>query len=368
VVVTGVGACTCLGGAIEGAAAARAGIRRAAEMEAFSYIDESTNDKVPLVAHAIKGVTDGFQGAGRLIRMGILGLEDLLAAAPRLKPQQTSLFLALPLLEPIAVEGASADAPPPPPAPVARPPDQLVAAMLAGGPLEAMAERPRVFTEGRHGALLALQAARAALRERRCESALVGACDTELDEERLARSLAAGRLKTETNPVGFMPGEASAFLLLERQSGSGARGDAGPALVIDEPQLGFEQDSYASERPAVGRALADVAAAALAGLGDAGARAGNVFIDINGEPYRSADWGHAIVRLRAQGLLNDWSDEVSVLSFGEIGAASPVLALVLAARAFARGYARGDTALVLSSDDGGNRGAATLRQERSGAR
>jgi 3-oxoacyl-[acyl-carrier-protein] synthase-1 len=178
----------------------------------------------------------------------------------------------------------------------------------------------------------------------------------------LARALAAGRVKTVTNPVGFMPGEAGAFLLLERQAAAASRGIA-PVLVVVEPSFGLEENSFASERPPLGRGLAGVAAAALGRLRSPGDHRGSVFIDVNGEPYRAADWGQAAVRLLELGLLADWPQEVVAASFGETGAASPLLALILAARSFTRGYSRGDTALVLASDDGGNRGATTLHQD-----
>ena len=61
---------------MEGAAAARAGLLRSAEMETFCYVDPSTKDRIPLVGHAIRGLTEGFQGIGRLIRLGIMGLQE----------------------------------------------------------------------------------------------------------------------------------------------------------------------------------------------------------------------------------------------------------------------------------------------------
>ena len=124
----------------------------------------------------------------------------------------------------------------------------------------------------------------------------------ELDEVRLVRAMAARRLKTRIDPVGFMPGEASAFLLLEARSVAVSRTAPVPPPVIEGDHRSHSRKTLSGLKTGHGDGMAAAAAAALGLIGGAAHRYGIVFSDINGEPYRSADSGHAIVRLRRDGL------------------------------------------------------------------
>src|SRR5688572_3615056 len=94
VAISAVGAATCLGTSVHAAAAARAGIARSQELAVKLDNDETI---VP-VGHPITGLTDGFEGVGRLARIGLAAAEDLQRhiGAIVLPRSRTSLFLALP--------------------------------------------------------------------------------------------------------------------------------------------------------------------------------------------------------------------------------------------------------------------------------
>jgi len=78
VVVTGLGMVSSLGcDVITSCAAARGGITRITEMK-FSALDEGSGEMVPVKGHVIKGIVEGFEGLGRLIRLGAIALRDLL--------------------------------------------------------------------------------------------------------------------------------------------------------------------------------------------------------------------------------------------------------------------------------------------------
>ena len=112
-----------------------------------------------------------------------------------------------------------------------------------------------------------------------------------------------------------------------------------------------------SDQPVTGEALATAVSETLAQLQIE--RFDGVAIgDLNGESWRSQDWGSALVRLGP--LLTDrveWlfpSD-----SLGETGAASAAIAICLGATALARGYAT-DAVLISASAESGAAACAVL--------
>lgn len=215
----------------------------------------------------------------------------------------------------------------------------------------------RVHPAGHVGTARALREAGEALRAGRCDHALVGACDSWLDPVRLQGIAEAGRLKTRNDPVGFTPGEAAAFILLERPALAAGGRELPPALLTDLREE-TEENVLGADRPPTGRALARAAAGAL---GQGGR--GTIYVDLNGETYRATDWGMALNRIPSPGL-DGWARELPAASFGDTGVASTILAAALATRAFIRRYAVGDKALVLSSGDGPERLALLLERPR----
>lgn len=366
-VITAMGACTCLGGITTAAAAARAGLASARALADAPYIDEETNDIALLVGYPISGVTDGFEGLGRLCRMGIAALHDLLASAAWLDPRRTALFVVLPsFVEPDEpVDEVEGDEAPPPPRYLTTEAARSIAARIASNAgLELGPDAVRVYAEGRRGSPRSLQEAMDWLRRGRCDYAIVGACDGELDPYRIARAFDAGRLKTVNNPVGFMPGEAGAFILLERHDGSRNQGRA-PVALLSGPHVASDEGGLSSGKPPTGKELSQVLVAALAEHGATRAQRGDVYVDLSGEPSHSVDWGNALTRARAACAVGDWTQHFPAASFGDTGATAPILAVCLAARAFSRGYASGQSAVVLLTCDDGTRAAISLNDPRS---
>jgi len=68
----------------------------------------------------------------------------------------------------------------------------------------------------------------------------------------------------------------------------------------------------------------------------------------------------ALVRARRTTAVDRFAIELPALCFGDVGAAFPALAIALAARAFERGYAKGEVALVCASGDAGERGGVVV--------
>ena len=82
------------------------------------------------------------------------------------------------------------------------------------------------------------------------------------------------------------------------------------------------------------------------------------FCDINGERARTTDLAFTLVRTGS--LFRDGAYVTPTGSVGDVGAAAAPLNCIVAAQAWARGYAHGTTALVSGASWAGLRGAALL--------
>ncbi len=342
--ITAMGLATSLGvDAATACAAARAGLTRPAELPVWIE-NVATADPEPVVGYPIPGLAAGFDGVGRLLRVVHLALADLARTADPDRLRQAHWLVALPEALPAGPppDLSDLDAPPqePPPSSIPRIAAEAVCAALApvAGPLP-----PHRFAAfaGRVGFVEALgHAARLADTGK---TAVVGAFDSLVCSALLGELHAHGRLRVAGAQVGLQPGEAGAFVVVE-PDGAGALARLGGGA------LGREADHLYSGRPALGRVLAEVV--------ERPPDAGPVWpvSDCNGEMFCGADWGQAIVRsarLRAA----SGQTLYPATSVGDTGAASAAVGLVLAVRAFVRGYAPAPTALLLASGALGARGA-----------
>jgi 3-oxoacyl-[acyl-carrier-protein] synthase-1 len=114
-----------------------------------------------------------------------------------------------------------------------------------------------------------------------------------------------------------------------------------------------------SETGSFGVGMTQAVRGAVAGLDLARESVDTVYTDINGERYRSEEWG--FVALRAAKVWKSFGYKAPSDCWGDMGAAFGALGGVLAVQAFARGYARGPRALVMAGSDSGLRGAMLLQ-------
>ncbi|MEO0559113.1 MAG: hypothetical protein AAF170_13125 [Bacteroidota bacterium] len=195
--------------------------------------------------------------------------------------------------------------------------------------------------EAGFGALLRIAAR--ALQGSTISRCLVGGIHSPLDPLSIAALQHAGVLHTPENAAGAMPGEAAAFLLVER-AGASTEGLTlnGLAQTTDLPFIPGE-----AERPA-GVALSTCLAATQAASASS---TDLLFTSLNGTAHRAFDWGCAQVRLSADGPFEPETIHPA-LSFGDIGAATGPMAVCLADHAHQRGRLPASTAVVLASDTG----------------
>ncbi len=347
IVITGLGMCSSLGNAVMACAAARTQMSAGTELHDVWVRDEDDAEQ-RAIGHPISTAA-GFQGAARLLCLAWPALEDLLEHnhLRALDPASTGLYLCLPDQASRAREGEEA-----PEAPIRSPGPGLCARLVQHTALGLPPSQWNHVDEGPTGVVRAVAEASVKLRSGLWHRCLVGAVDSLLDPRAVGWLQRAGRLKTPTKPDGLQPGEAGAFVLLERLDAARRRSAevlavvAGTSVIDDAPREPTGTPSGAGLAEAITRLLTTDDAWLVS--------------DHNGEHHRAAELGNALVQVsRRFPATADGARWFPATSFGDTGAASAVVAICMATRSFARGYAAGASAIIAASSDGGCRG--TLR-------
>jgi 3-oxoacyl-[acyl-carrier-protein] synthase-1 len=119
-----------------------------------------------------------------------------------------------------------------------------------------------------------------------------------------------------------------------------------------------EANRINTETVCTGEGLSSAFHKALTGLSQ-NQKVSHTICDMTGEPYRGTEYGYAMVR--STGRFEDGSDfQTPADCWGDQGAASGPLFIVLAAFAAAKGYAPGPCTLLWASSVGGMRAAVLL--------
>lgn len=363
IVITQMGMMSSLGNLANGCGAFRAGMSRAAAFDDFLLVDIETREPLPLTVHQ-SPVTEGFVGYARLLRLAWPAFEDLGGRLSGLQPD-TEVFLAVP--DPGRVATGFGDAMKEAESDSTETDEEEEQSRLPDIPAS-LVERlsvqldqltsikiPRenwhVVDSGHAGMAVALQGALKAFENgvRRC---VIGGVDSLLDLTTLNWLAANQLLKTPTNPVGLMPGEAAVWALLERAGSATTT----PLAKVVAVSVAVEPDDRFSENPPLGKALAEV-------IRQVSPDETPYWLatDLNGEEYRAMDWGHALVQLTA--AETDRSENpvwYPAISFGDTGAASAGIAMCTATQAWARHYGPADFVVITSTSYDGYRSAICL--------
>ena len=365
-VVTALSSNTSLGGAVTAAAAARAGLCRPTKLEGLAVTER--DGPVPVIGHAVPTVR-GFQGVARLLSLALPALQALIDDATLPSDEDVGLFLALPSL-PLPEVTAEVDpevepeprpkqAPPPAPADVQA--TRLVDRLVGLSGLRVAANLRRTFAFGHASFGLATQAALTAVARREVKVCVLGAVDSLCDPRALGALLAQDRLKTEDNPDGLQPGEASIFLVVTTGEEALRRRTSGLARITG---AGVAREPRPPKDPVLGEGMMLAIENLIEGTGPLAKGRTFFVVDCNGESRRAVDWGSCQQRLTAAmpGVL-DVPEWFPAINFGDTGAASAGLAAQMVIRSFARRHAPRPCAVVLSSSDDGGRSAIRIEQE-----
>lgn len=338
--VVAVGARTPVGLTAESSAASvRAGISRYAE---YPFVDPH-GERVVVAADRLLGTQP--EGRTRLVPMAESVLEEIETKLGRevLYGGRLTVLLALPEARP----GFSED-------------DAVWVSDMLAAHLRARASSARVTLAGRGhaGGVQAVEQALEECSESRDHLFLVMGVDSYLHAETFAW-LERGRRFTQPGiRSGFVPGEGAGGLALI---------SAGLRRRLRLPQLAVLRGAHTaretllrdSDTGSFGVGMTQAVRGAVKALDLPREGIDTVYTDINGERYRSEEWG--FVALRAPSVWKASGYKAPSDCWGDVGAASGPLGGILAIRAFARGYARGPRTLVMAGSDEGLRGAMLLQ-------
>ena len=350
--ITATGAVTSVGlTASASCAAIRSGVARPSPIET-QVVDADTQELVQLTGHPIAGYTDGFQALGRWIRLASGAVADLLRQ-PGVPPFADARFWGRTAMLLVTSE-----------------PDEEVLLLDRASALRALQEdyagmlrktlglpiQPKLVPHGQAGAVLGLESVLGKARTD-IDRVLVLAADSRIDPLLLQKLGMEGRLKTDEDPTGLMPGEAGAAFLLDCTPGGRTKEPRSDAALLAVGSAS-EPAEQSDRPPCSGRGVASCVGKVLDTHPSGDRFEGDMVLDLNGEDWRARDWGSALVRLGHRiGAVRAF---LPATSLGDTGAASGVLGVCLAVHLLRRGVARRDL-LVVSRNEAGATGCLAIR-------
>ncbi len=213
----------------------------------------------------------------------------------------------------------------------------------------------RCLARGHTAGFELLKDARELLADPNVPGCLVAGVDSYMNARTLNWLSHLGRLKTDGNSDGVIPGEAAAVALIRPSSASGIAG------ATQFCGLGFAQENAGvlSQEPLLGLGLAAALRTALQEAGLQMNQIGFRLLDVTGESYGFKEQSLALSRVLRQGpsQLPMWHCADSV---GDVGAAAGVCQWIVADYAFRKNYAPGTSAMCTASALPGERAAAVL--------
>jgi 3-oxoacyl-[acyl-carrier-protein] synthase-1 len=347
-------------------AAARAGLSRAGALPIHNFSGDETWGNAPVIGHAVTALSDGHVGVSKVAALGRHALRDLLTNRPIDESEWKKTGLYLNLSDHFHLDSYAATpeewdnygAAEKPSARWRSDCESLVSKLFAKLPSGPPKERQHLYFGGHTGIAHAIAEATRALQAGELERCIVGGIDSCIELHMLEWAAKAGMLKTGAFPVGFLPGEAACFILLEKGEPAAANGYSRRVSICAGPSLLRDEIGRFSESPPNGRALARVIESVLA---TSPAPLGVLIGDLNGDSHRANDWGYAVVRLQEKFPMGNVPMWVSALSFGEVGAATGAVAIAMATRGMQRGYAPAGPALIWLASDSGEKAALMLQ-------
>lgn len=219
----------------------------------------------------------------------------------------------------------------------------------------------RESSAGHASGLLALEQAAQFIAQGGLEFACIAGVEARTDEASLAALEERGLLLGEQNPWGIVPSEAAGVVLLASDKAVAQFGLHSLARVV---AVASETDpAHGTGAPCIGQGLSRACHTVLDTL-PANEKVAEIYCDLNNERGRAEDWGFAAPRLTPR--CRDVGEAIMpALVWGDLAHATGPLLLQLPLAAFARGYARGSSALVWAASEDGKRAAVLLAAGRA---
>jgi 3-oxoacyl-[acyl-carrier-protein] synthase-1 len=199
--------------------------------------------------------------------------------------------------------------------------------------------------EGHAGGVRLLLTAERLLADGAAPAVLVGGVESYRAVDTLRFIERTGRLRTEDDALGWIPGEGAAFLLLTSQEGAERLGVM-PVVTLDAASTSEEPTPWYSGKPTIGTGLTQTLREAFEIDGE---RA-EVYCDLNGEPWRADEWGYAYLRTSAH-----YTEPLSINHpadcWGDLGAASGPMLIAFAVEQMMRQRSASSRAVVWTASD-----------------
>ncbi len=345
---------------LDSCAAARAGISRRTVLKTINLSDSEALGQEPISGCPARYIAPGFTGIAKALLLGKAAVADLESRSgiEREDLRRAGIFVNLAdQFYPDRAFEYWVEGPQLPSVKWAQQTKQMIPSLIRGSTLEAIPEENRrLYLGGHTGFVSAIQEAIGLLSAGQIDRCLVGGIDSCVEPRFVKAAAAKGVLKTSTNPVGFVPGEAAAFIWLERAYDAHGRHVKPAALILGTGFVSSGSDRC-SDDPPTGVALARAIHEALSASHSSRQPVAYIISDLNGDEYRARDWGNALLRLRNRYNLGELPATIPALSFGETGAASAPIGLCLGITGQQRGWIPRGLIAAWSSADKGSRAA-----------
>lgn len=215
-----------------------------------------------------------------------------------------------------------------------------------------------IFAQGHSAGFAAMAAATEAMRQGEIEACFVGGLESYFNPDTMEWLDANRQLAGAASRSGFVPGEGAGFCLLMTERAC-ARLKLKAFVRVHAITMGCETKLLKSSDICLGEGLTATVRDALSCLHSLDGRINSIICDINGERYRSEEWGFVCLHLGTH-----FDNPTGYLSpaeyWGDMGAASGPLFAMLFLQANARGYSKGSRTLMWASSEGGQRGCVVL--------
>jgi 3-oxoacyl-[acyl-carrier-protein] synthase I len=269
-------------------------------------------------------------GADRMQPLALAAADEAIEMMPHLANVPVPVLLALPAPRPGFDDEAG---------------KRLARAIVQALPIDVDKRSCSIVLEGHAGGVTLLLEAERLLVAGAAPAVLVGGVESYRDLEALRFIEQTGRLRTEDDALGWIPGEGASFLLLTTTLRAERLGIS-PMMTLDAAATAIEPLPWYSGQPTIGAGLTE---ALREVLGDPGVRV-EVYCDLNGEPWRADEWGYAYLRTAVH-----YTEPLVITHpadcWGDVGAASGPMLIALAVEQMINDRSASARALVWTASD-----------------
>jgi 3-oxoacyl-[acyl-carrier-protein] synthase-1 len=327
----------------------RADIVRPIALSNLQLLDISELDTVSVLGYPITGLTDGFRGAGLLIRISQLVIDELIQKLHFINSDnnffhETGFYVCLSKCRDENFDFYDEVLE-----------QTFIQSICKNLNIRINETHQQFFFLGNVGVLTAAEKAAEIIGKKEVKRVIILAVDSLVGKADLEYFAQNNRLKTLNSPIGLIPGEAGAAILLEDET-SACKRNAPILGYIDAINTGIEKNNLTSEQKNHGDGLSNVLNKTLDGRD----RISCIYGDLNGENWRAHEYGSALVKLTGKYNTENIKSYFPAECFGDTGAASGAISVCAAIQSFNRNYASNDEAVVFSSSETGDVASALL--------